>query len=77
MTPVISNAMRVQIEAAAVTLHPSIRQGFINGIVAALSHSTNPTLNDTLRAHPTRISYGTGERGDYFKISRSFDGRRR
>ena len=50
MTPVITNSMRVQINAAAATLHPSIRQSFINGIVGALSHSTHPTLNDTLRA---------------------------
>jgi hypothetical protein len=46
----INNAMMVQINAAAATLVPSIRQSFIAGIMRALSHSSHPTLNDTLRA---------------------------
>ena len=46
----ITNAMRVQINAATATLVPGIRQSFVAGIMRALSHSTNPTLNDTLRA---------------------------
>ena len=50
MTPVITNSMRVQISAAAATLHPSVRQSFITGVMRALSHSSHPTLNDTLRA---------------------------
>jgi hypothetical protein len=50
MTPVITNTMRVQISAAAATLHPSVRQSFIAGVMRALSHSSHPTLNDTLRA---------------------------
>ena len=46
----LSNQMRLHINAAAMTLVPGIRQSFVAGIMRALSHSTNPTLNDTLRA---------------------------
>ena len=38
----LTNAMRVRIESATATLHPSIRRSFVTGIMRSLEHGEQP-----------------------------------
>jgi hypothetical protein len=53
----LSNAMRVQISAAAATLHPSVRQSFVNAVMRSLSYvSRPPSTNDVLMVIKTALA---------------------
>jgi hypothetical protein len=52
MTLQYTNQQRIQVEAAAATLHPGVRQSFIAGVLKALERGPQqlPTMNNVLMA---------------------------
>jgi hypothetical protein len=54
----LSNQMRLQISAASATLHPSIRESFVRGIMRALSAGSRaPNMNDVLMCIKQGLSF--------------------
>jgi hypothetical protein len=52
MTLQLTNQQRIQVEAAAATLHPGVRQSFVAGVLKALERGPQqpPTMNNVLMA---------------------------
>ena len=57
MTISLSNMARVQIEAAAATLHPRVGNQFKHAVMRALSTTSQPpSMNDVLRSCQMALS---------------------